>query len=133
MRVVLDTNVLISGLVYPNGIPGKIVGVWRRGGLGVVLSRHILAETERVLPTLKRARMRPDEVRDLIDALSLLADLVEPAPVREQKLRDIADLPVLGTLLASGCEYLISGDKDLLALAGRYPVVTPAQFWERHG
>jgi predicted nucleic acid-binding protein len=40
---------------------------------------------------------------------------------------------VLGTLLASEAQYLITGDKDLLALADRYPIVTPAQFWARHG
>jgi predicted nucleic acid-binding protein len=52
-------------------------------------------------------------------------------PIAE--LRDAADQPVLGTLLASGAEYLITGDKDLLALAGKYPVVTPGEFWARHG
>jgi predicted nucleic acid-binding protein len=43
---------------------------------------------------------------------------------------------VLGALLAarngSGADYLITGDKDLLALAERYPIVTPARFWEMH-
>jgi predicted nucleic acid-binding protein len=48
-------------------------------------------------------------------------------------LRDTADKAVLGTLLAAQADYLISGDKDLLALAGRYPIVTPLAFWERHG
>jgi len=40
---------------------------------------------------------------------------------------------VLATLRASGADYLITGDKDLLALADRYPIVTPAAFWARHG
>jgi predicted nucleic acid-binding protein len=44
---------------------------------------------------------------------------------------------VLGTLLAArqlaGADYLITGDKDLLVLAGRYPIVTPAEFWAAHG
>jgi predicted nucleic acid-binding protein len=48
-------------------------------------------------------------------------------------LRDKADGPVLGTLLAAQADYLITGDKDLLALAGRYSIVTPGAFWERHG
>lgn len=43
---------------------------------------------------------------------------------------------MLATLLAalaeSGADYLITGDKDLLALADRYPIVTPAQFWAAH-
>ena len=53
------------------------------------------------------------------------------------ELRDINDQPVLGTLLAalrsSAADYRISGDKDLLTLAERYPIVTPAKFWATHG
>ena len=44
MRVVLDTNVLLSGLAYPNSIPGKILAAWRFGSLEVVLSTFILEE-----------------------------------------------------------------------------------------
>ncbi len=40
---------------------------------------------------------------------------------------------VLGTLRAAQADYLITGDKDLLTLAERYPIVTPATFWECHG
>jgi predicted nucleic acid-binding protein len=51
-------------------------------------------------------------------------------------LRDIDDLPVLGTLLAalktSDVDYLITGDKDLLVMGERYPIVTPASFWATH-
>ena len=56
----------------------------------------------------------------------------------ETGFRDAHDHPVLVTLLAvratsaTGC-YLVTGDKDLLVLAGRYPVVTPAGFWQTHG
>jgi uncharacterized protein len=62
-----------------------------------------------------------------------LADIVEPAIPPDEGLRDAADLPVLGTMLAAQASYLVTGDKDLLALAGKYPIVTPAAFWERHG
>ena len=64
---------------------------------------------------------------------SFLAEIVEPVNAKERKLRDKADAAVLGTLLASSADYLITGDKDLLALAAKYPVVTPAAFWEKHG
>jgi putative PIN family toxin of toxin-antitoxin system len=62
-----------------------------------------------------------------------LAEIVVPSTVLIPELRDPADQPVLGTLIASGAAYLITGDKDLLALAKKYPIVTPAEFWERHG
>jgi len=133
LRVVLDTNVLVSGLAYPGSLPGRIVTAWRQGGLDVVLSRYILDEMVRVLPRLSRVRLSAAEIRDLADSFMFLADVVEPAGEQDKDLRDPADQLVLATLLASEANYLITGDKDLLALADRYPVITPAGFWARHG
>jgi predicted nucleic acid-binding protein len=116
--VVLDTNVLVSGLAYPSSVPGRIVTAWRQGGLDVVLSRYILDEMVRVLPRLSRVTLSATEIRDL---------------AQDEQLRDPADQPVLQTLLSSKANYLITGDKDLLALATRYPIVTPAEFWAQHG
>ena len=133
LRVVLDTNVLVSGLAYPGSLPGRIVHAWRQGGLDVVLSRHILDELARVLPQLPRLGLSVTEIRDLIDGFMFLADVVEPTGEEDPKLRDPADQPVLLTLLASNSNYLITGDKDLLSLADRYPIITPAEFCSRHG
>lgn len=133
LRVVLDTNVLVSGLAYPGSLPGRIVTAWRQGGLDVVLSRYILDEMVRVLPRLSRVSLSAAEIRDLADSFMFLADVVEPAGEQDEDLRDPADQLVLATLLASEANYLITGDKDLLALADRYPVITPAGFWARHG
>jgi uncharacterized protein len=133
LRVVLDTNVLVSGLAYPGSVPGRIVSVWRQGGLDVVLSRYVLDEMSRVLPRLARIRLSVGEIRNLVDSFMFLADIVEPDGRQDESLRDLADQQVLGTLLASKADYLITGDKDLLALAEKYSIVTPAMFWERHG
>ncbi len=76
------------------------------------------------------------EIDDLIDALAIQAEIIEPLPEPDSALRDTQDQPVLGTLLAalqsSGADYLITGDKGLLALADRYRIVAPAQFWAAH-
>lgn len=133
LRVVLDTNVLVSGLAYPSSIPGRIVGLWHQGGLDVVLSRYILDEMARVLPRLSRAQLSSNEIRDLVDGFMFLADVIEPDAGNDANLRDSADQAVLATFLTAKADYLITGDKDLLALAGKYPIVTPAVFWERHG
>lgn len=133
LRVVLDTNVLVSGLAYPSSVPGRIVVAWRQGGLEVVLSRYILDEFVRVLPRLPRVQITPAEIRDLADSFMFIADVVEPQGTEDADLRDPADQPVLLALIASKADYLVTGDKDLLALAGRYPIVTPADFWMRHG
>jgi putative PIN family toxin of toxin-antitoxin system len=133
LQVVLDTNVLVSGLAYPGSVPGRIVGIWRQGGLDVVLSRYILDEMVRVLPRLSRIHLSSSEIRDLADSLMFLADIVEPDAEQDSSLRDPADQQVLATLRASKADYLITGDKDLLALAEKYPIVTPATFLSRHG
>lgn len=133
MRVVLDTNVLVSGLAYPGSVPGRIIAAWRQGGLDVVLSHYILSELVRVLPRLPRVLMTSTEIRDLADSLIFLADIVEPVGQPDANLRDSADQPVLLTFVAAHADYLVTGDKDLLALASKYPIVTPAAFWSRHG
>ena len=132
--IVLDTNVLLSGTAYPNSIPGKIVSAWRCGSLEVILSQYILDELQRVLPRLNhRLGWSSLEIRDFVDSLAFLADLVDPVPAAEPLLRDEADQPVLGTFLAANANYLVTGDKDLLALSALYPIVTPADFWQLHG
>lgn len=132
--IVLDTNVLLSGTAYPGSIPGKIVSAWRNGSLEVVLSQYILDELQRVLPRLNhRLDWSSLEIRDFVDSLALLADLVDPVETSEPVLRDSADRPVLGTFLAAKANYLVTGDKDLLALSAHYPIITPAIFWQLHG
>jgi putative PIN family toxin of toxin-antitoxin system len=138
LRLVLDTNVLLSGIAYPASVPGRIMAAWRHGSVDVLLSNYILDELRRVLPRLThRHGLTSNEIDDLVDILAIQADAVDPLADIDPDLRDSKDQPVLGTLLAArrstGVDYLITGDKDLLALAARYPILTPAQFWERHG
>lgn len=133
LRIVLDTNVLVSGLAYPATVPGQILSAWKQGGVELALSRDILDELVRVLPRLRPIALNAAEIRDLADSFLFLAEIVAPVPVPEETLRDPAGLPVLGTLLAARADYLIAGDKDILALGALFPILTPAEFWERHG
>ncbi len=137
-KVVLDTNVLLSGIAYPASIPGKILSAWRGGSIDLLLSAYILDELRRVLPRLAhRHGLSGAEIDDLVDALAIQAEIIEPEPSNNPRLRDAADEPVLNTLLTaltiSEADYLITGDKDLLAVAERFPILTPAQFWSIHG
>lgn len=137
LRVVLDTNVLLSGIAYPVSVPGKIMAAWRHGSVEVLLSAYILDELRRVLPRLAhRHGLTLAEIDDLVDILSIQAEVIDPLPGVEPDLRDVDDQPVLGTLLAalktSRVDYLITGDKDLLAMAESYPIVAPAKFWATH-
>jgi uncharacterized protein len=138
MRVVLDTNVIVAGMAYPAGPPGRVVAAWRSGTLQVVLSPWILAECARVLTRLQPySTLSPDEARELVEQMEFAAEVVEPdlgaiAKASGARVRDVADEPVLATLLASGADMLITGDKDLLALAPAFAIVTPADFCARH-
>lgn len=137
LRIVIDTNVLLSGIAYPTSVPGEILAAWRHGAVEVLLSNFILEELRRVLPRLShRHRLTATEIDDLVDGLSIMAEIIEPSIEVDHDLRDLNDQPVLGTLVASlkmsSVDYLITGDKDLLVLADRYPIVTPAAFWTKH-
>jgi putative PIN family toxin of toxin-antitoxin system len=98
-----------------------------------VLSRYILDEMVRVLPRVPANRRTPEEIRDLAEGFLGSAQIVVPDSEIEPDLRDPADQQILGTLRASKADYLITGDKDLLALAEKYSILTPAAFWARHG
>jgi putative PIN family toxin of toxin-antitoxin system len=103
------------------------------GGYELVLSRYILEEMVRVLPRLKRLSLTVEELRDLADDFSYKAEIVEPLRDSTPELRDPKDQLVLGTFRAAQADYLITGDKDLLALNGKWPILTPAEFWAKHG
>jgi uncharacterized protein len=134
LRVVLDTNVLVSGIAYPASTPGRILGAWRQGAIEVILSHYILEELARVLPRLNhRLQWQPQDFTDFIDSLAIQAELVQPEALGVDASRDAADVPVLGTLIAAKADYLVTGDDDFLALADRYSIVTPADFWRKHG
>lgn len=138
LRVVLDTNVLLSGIAFPGSVPGKIMSAWRMGSIQVALSDFIIEELRRVLPRLNhRHGLAAGEIDDLLDVLTIQAEMLNPCVPDEQLLRDTNDLPVLGTMLAAAqsgdVNYLITGDKDLLVFNDRYPIISPGDFWARHG
>ena len=123
---------LISALAYPTSIPGRIVDAWRSGKLDVALSRYILDETARVLSRLPGVQLNEPEIRDLVDSLIFIADIVEPDAEIDPQLRDPTDQAILATLRAAGADWLITGDKDLLVLSASYPITSPAAFWKTY-
>lgn len=137
MRVLLDTNVIVSGIAYPNGSPGRIVTAWRAGAFDVVLSEYILDEVDRVLPRLGRASALTEAERSAIVAglrrlaLQIAADeelTRTPATVRDPK-----DNPILALLLTPkfGIDWLVTGDGDLKDLRAVHPILSPAEFCAR--
>lgn len=134
MRVVLDTNVLVSGLMLPDSVPGKIVGAWRGAHFELVLSEPMLAEIGRVLSYPKihaRLGWEEDEIAGFLLLLRFKAEVADIACEKVTVPDDPGDSPVLATLVASGADYLVSGDSHLLALRHKYPILAPAEFARR--
>ena len=134
MRVVLDTNVLLSGLMYPEGTPGRIVRAWREARFELAVSVEQLTEVGRVLNYPKiRKILKWDRaaIEHFLKQLYLRSTLVEIANIAASVPRDSRDDFVLATLIASPAECLVTGDADLLVLRDRYPLLTPAEFARR--
>lgn len=135
MRVVVDTNVLVSGLMLPASVPGRILAAARGGGFEIVLSEAILGEVGTALryPRVrKRIPLSDDDLDRFLQVLRFIAEIVDPANIAVQVPGDEDDAVILATLVAAKADWLVTGDSALLALADRYPIVTPAEFATRH-
>jgi len=134
VKVVLDTNVLLSGLLAPGGTPGRIVAAWFEARFEVVMSLYQLAEIGRVLgyPKIYR-KLGWDEQRieQFLRQLYIRVEVIELHSPSAEVPRDPDDVPILATLVASGADVLVSGDRDLLELRGKHPIQTPAEFVRR--
>ena len=134
MKVVLDTNVLLSGLMFPEGIPGRIVAAWTEARFEVAVSLEQLAEIGRVLEFPKiRSRLGWDDqqIELFIKQLYIRVEVIELGAVSAEVPRDPDDAPILATLAAANADVLVTGDNDLLALRDQYPIETPAEFVRR--
>lgn len=134
MRVVLDTNVWISGLLLPRSTAGQVITAWRQNKFTVAISQPILDEIKKVLTYPKiQKRLQWDEAK-IEQFLLLLTFFAENITLEENNqikvVRDKNDTPILATLIASRADYLVTGDNDLLCLRQDYPIVTLAEFYE---
>jgi len=132
MRAVLDTNVLISATLIRDGIEDRIFRAWQRDAFDLVLSPQILEEMGRALfyEKLRKARwMTEEEVAALVRSLAREAIRV-PGRVRVKVSRDPADDKFLEAAIEGHAQYVVTGDKDLLALKAHRDIriVRPAAF-----
>ena len=117
MRLLLDTNIIISGLLSSKGAPGKLVRAWLSGRFELVTSEEQLDELRRVLDYehLKRL-IKPAQARDFVENVDALAIMAVDLPVLDVS-PDPDDNVILATAVAGDAEAVVSGDKrDVLAL-----------------
>ena len=133
MRIVLDTNVFISGAFF-SGPPSAVLRACIKGDIQPVLSVEILQEYERVAQLFLKDSGDVDVAR-LIAALLTVSLLVEAPELEAPICRDPADDKFLSCALAGAAEVLVTGDKDLLSLAGSFaiPILRPKDFCTHYG
>jgi putative PIN family toxin of toxin-antitoxin system len=135
VSAVVDTNVLVSGLVAPPGQPRQILDAWLEEGFTLVTSLYLVEELVHVLAYPRIAkRLRLDEA----ELATLLAALLSRARVVPGRLhlpgvtRDPKDDAVVACAVEGEADYIVSGDQDLLTL-GKYrgiQIVRPREFVE---
>ena len=135
MRVVADTNVIISGLLW-HGPSRQLLIAARKGTVELFTSGALLAELEEVLQREKFIRRLPAaqvQPRDLVTGYAALATVVQPALLAPVVLRDPDDDAVIACAIGAAAVNIISGDRDLLALKKHreIEIVNVAEFMAR--
>ena len=129
MRIVLDTNVLVSGLLSPNGPPGRILDLVLAGKVDVVFDDRIIAEHRDVLarPKLRISRREAEYVVDRIEDEGVFT----PASPLPLQLPDPKDQPFIEVAVAGTADVLVTGNqRHFTADDEPFPVtvLTPADF-----
>jgi len=133
VKVVLDTNVLVSGVFF-GGTPRKVLEAWRDGRIQIVVSPGILDEYRRVGERLE-ARFPGVSLAPFVALLVAHADLIDAPGLPPGVTRDPDDDQLFACAVAAGCAHIISGDRDVIASSGYrgVQVLTPRRLLERLG
>lgn len=134
-RAVLDTNVLASATIVPQGYAARIVDRWRKRGFVLLISPVLLEELDEVLryPRLRRRHGWSDErIDEYVQRLKDTATVTPGQMVVSAVPEDPDDDALIACALEGQVQYLVTGDQHLLGL-GRYEdiqIATPAVFWQ---
>lgn len=132
MKIVLDTNVLMSAVFF-GGVPGRILEAFRTGSVELVYSREVLDEYARVGERLSE-RFGDLNLGSILAAIAAAGTLVDARPLPERVSRDPDDDKFLACAGAAGAAFIVSGDHDLLDLGewDETPILSPREFVDRH-
>lgn len=130
-RVVVDTNLVLSALVFGGDTPGAGRQAWQQARFQPLVSNPTVAELLRAL-AYPKFKLSPAEQEELLADYLPWCETVsipEPPPATPS-CREPSDQPFLHLAVAGTTDFLITGDADLLALAGKFscPLTTAARF-----
>ena len=125
MRAVIDTNVFVSALLTPGGVPSRLVKAIRDTKIVPVVSDEILAEYADVLHRTKFGFAKP-EVDDLLLDLNGLALFLMPTMNSIERLPDASDAPFIAAAMAAACPVVTGNAKHFPARLG-IQVLSPAE------
>jgi putative PIN family toxin of toxin-antitoxin system len=130
VKIVLDTNVFVSGVFF-NGPPHHILQAWRDGKVQLVISPEILDEYSRVGEALSESFPAID-LRPILELVTVNADMISPAESAGPICDDLDDDKFFLCAISARCKLIVSGDKHLLAKSGYggVQVLKPRDFVE---
>jgi len=130
-RAVLDTNVVLSALLFSQGRLTRLRLEWRQASFHPLVSKATAAELMRTL-TYPKFKLTVEEQRELLaDYLPYCTPVAMPAKSpRTPPCRDAFDVPFLQLAVVGDADYIVTGDRDLLSLKGRISsqIVTAEEF-----
>lgn len=132
MRVVIDTNVLISAIFF-KGKPDIILDAWRNGKLEITLSAEIFTEYSRVLHRLTDKYPSID-TSGILYLLAAGSKFIEPRNIDKPVCEDPDDDKFIAAAIAGAVKAIISGDKHLLDVNGYYgiEILRPSVFIDQY-
>jgi putative PIN family toxin of toxin-antitoxin system len=129
-RIVVDTNVLVSGLRSRGGSPARVLRLVYSGALVPLFDARVLAEYREVLARPKfRDRITPDDAAELVLVVEALGERIDAPPV-PLVMRDPTDLPFLEVALAGEADALVTGNRRDYPDACGVRVLSPAELLE---
>jgi putative PIN family toxin of toxin-antitoxin system len=120
-HVVVDTNLFVSGIILKRGFPYELLALWRNGGYVLLMSDSQYLEIEDLLARpmiVGKYGVSANERTGFLQLIQTAATRVEPAPALPLEIRDPKDIVILASALGGNADFLVTGDDDLLALAG---------------
>lgn len=132
MKIVLDTNVVVSGIFF-TGPPREILHSWGRGKVKLLITPEIFEEYQRVAAELHQ-KYPGIEIKRILELVLVGSELVVAAPLAQPICADPDDDKFFDCAVAGGASIIVSGDKHLLKATGYHGVsiLTPRQFIEKH-